>query len=307
MVAGEAQTSGQSEIRGIDIDKLAKGFADLEPNPIKNTIRGAKTKAREIRWYQKTAGFLDTPDTSGITLTGIQTVEGALPQVMEQSWTRRTSYVKEFMVESPLITDQDIKDTDIDIFGTNLRDIVRGVQRKVGIRIYSILTDAAAATPTTPLTNGAVTVQNTAATADGWNDAVTGNPVKDMLVGQRKFRQFGYQPIGSNIGMNSLEHEYLIDWLINVKGSSIPGFSSAQLKKGVVMEMLNMNFIVDEIFTTDYVIQWGREAMVWKSFTAITSVKIVEPLIGVKIRCREEGEAILENPNFVHVISDTTV
>ena len=107
--------------------------------------------------------------------------------------------------------------------------------------------------------------------------------------------------------MNSLEHEFLIDWLINVKGSSIPWFSSEQIKKGVVMEMLNMNFIVDEIFTTDFVIQWVKEAVKWKSFTPITAVKIVEPLIGIKIRVREEGEAILENPNGVHVISDTTV
>ena len=300
-----ADTSGQNDIRGIDIDKLAKGFADLEPNPLKKAILSASTTAREIRWYQKTSGFLDTPDTTGITATGIMHTEGAMPQVMEQSWTRTTSYIKEFMVESPLITDQDIKDTDIDVFGTNVRDITRAVQRKVGLRIYTILTDAAAATPQTPLSNGAVTVQNTAAT-DGWNVAATGNPIKDLLVGQRKFRQQGYNPIGSYVGMNSLEHEYLIDYLVNVKGSSIPGFSSEQLKKGVVMEMLNMNIMVDEIFTTDYVIQWVKEAVKWKSFSGITAVKIVEPLIGVKIRVREEGEAILENPNGVHVISDTT-
>ena len=302
-----ADTSGEQDIRGIDIDKLAKGFGELSPNIFEGKIATADTKSREIRWYQKTAGFLDTPDTSGITLTGIQTVEGARPQVMEQSWTRPTSYVKEFMVESPLITDQDIKDSDIDVFGTNVEDITVGVKRKIGLRIYQIMTDALTATPRTPLTNGAVTVQNTAATADGWNDAVTGNPIKDLLVGQRKFRQQGYNPIGSYVGMNSLEHEYLIDYIINVKGSSIPGFSSEQLKSGVVMGMLNMNIVVDEIFTTDYVIQWVTKAVKWKKFTGITAAKIVEPLIGVKIRVREEGEAILENPNGVHVISDTTV
>ena len=300
-----ADTSGQADIRGIDIDKMAKGFADLEPNPLMQYISSATTSAREIRWYQKTSGFLDTPETTGITASGIIHTEGALPQVMEQSWTRTTSYVKEFMVESPLITDQDIKDTDIDVFGTNVRDITRAVQRKVGLRIYSIMTDAAAGTPQTPLTNGAITVQNTAAT-DGWNVVATGNPIKDMLVGQRKFRQQGYNPIGSYIGMNSLEHEALVNYIINTKGSSIPNFSSEQLKQGVVMNMLNMNFIVDEIFTTDYVIQWVKEAVKWKSFSGITAVKIVEPLIGVKIRVREEGEAILENPNGVHVISDTT-
>lgn len=300
-----ADTSGEQDIRGIDIDKLAKGFGELFPDIFEGKINSAKTGAREIRWYQKTAGFLDTPATTGITTSGILHVEGALPQVMEQSWTRRTSYVKEFMVESPLITDQDIKDSDIDIFGTNVEDITVGVKRKIGLRKYQIMTDAAASTPTVPLTNGAVTVQTTAS-VDGWDQSATANPIKDLLVGQRKFRQQGYQPIGSFVGMNSLEHEFLIDYIINVKGSSIPGFSGEQLKNGVIMGMLNMNFVVDEIFTTDYVIQWVTKSVKWKSFSGITAAKIIEPLVGVKIRVREEGEAILENPKGVHVISDTT-
>jgi len=37
----------------------------------------------------------------------------------------------------------------------------------------------------------------------------------------------------------------------------------------------------------------------------LTAVKIVEPLIGTKIRIAEEGECILHDPNAVHVISDT--
>ena len=135
-----ADTSGQAEIRGIDIDKLAKGFADLEPNPLKQFVTSSKTKAREIRWYQKTAGFIDTPDTTGMTNSKIMPMaEGTLPYVAEQSWTRVTSYVKIFKVESPLIPMEDIKDSDIDILGGNLHDLVRGVQRQVGIRIYQII------------------------------------------------------------------------------------------------------------------------------------------------------------------------
>ncbi len=297
--------AGQEMIRGIDIDKLAKGFADLEPNVIKSAIQNSTTTAREIRWYQRTAGFIDTPDTTAITDSHIFPVpEGTLPYVAEQSWTRNTSYVKKFMLDSPLISIEDIKDSDVDIFGGNFQGIVRGVQRKVGIRIYQIMTNALINDD--PLT-GTVVVQNTAAVADGWNDATTGNPIKDLLVGQRKFRQFGYQPIGSFVGMNSLEHEYLLDYLINVKGSSIPGFSSEQLKHGVVMEILNSNIIVDEIFTTDWVIQWVSVAATWKTFIPITAVQIEEPLIGVKIRVAEEGECILTDPNAVHVIFDTAI
>jgi len=52
-----ADTSGMQDIRGIDIDKLAKGFAD-EENDFKNITTLSTTSAREIRWYKKTSGFL---------------------------------------------------------------------------------------------------------------------------------------------------------------------------------------------------------------------------------------------------------
>ncbi len=48
-----ADVAGEQDIRGIDIDKLAKGFADLEPNPLKNTIRNAKTKAEKLGGIKK--------------------------------------------------------------------------------------------------------------------------------------------------------------------------------------------------------------------------------------------------------------
>ena len=48
-----ADTSGQAEIRGIDIDKLARGFAD-EVLVLKKFLRVSKTNAREIRSYSKT-------------------------------------------------------------------------------------------------------------------------------------------------------------------------------------------------------------------------------------------------------------
>ena len=89
-----ADTSGEQDIRGIDIDKLAKGFADID-NIFKKFANNSATKAREMRWFQKTSGFLDTTATTVIPGTHISnTSEGSLPFVTEQSWTRQTSYVK---------------------------------------------------------------------------------------------------------------------------------------------------------------------------------------------------------------------
>lgn len=96
-----ADTSGMAEIRGIEIDKLAKGFAE-EDNIFKRFVTVTPTSAREIRWYKKTAGFLDSTDTTAITASQIEnTSELSLPVVVEQSWTRTTSYVRKYFCREP--------------------------------------------------------------------------------------------------------------------------------------------------------------------------------------------------------------
>ena len=130
-------TIGQAEIRGIDINKTAIVFGEEESILI-NFVGKNPTKAREIRWYQKTSGFLDSIDAAGATeaLSQILTTHGTVPVKVKQTWTRQTSYVKIFKAESEMISLEDIKDNDVDIFNTHLKDIVRGVVNQRDIRIY---------------------------------------------------------------------------------------------------------------------------------------------------------------------------
>ncbi len=301
-----ADSSGEADIRGIDIDKLAKGFAD-EDNVMKKFVSQSKTKAREIRWYQKSTGFLDTTPTTGLLLSRMDTSEGSLPEVQEQDWTRQTSYVRKFFIESPTISMEDIKDSDPDVLGTNVRDLVRGVARRVDQRIILLLTNAAEATPTTPLTDtttyGAV---QTAGSVDEWDQTATMDPITDIMNAKQKIRAQGYNPEGAMLGMNSIEQKLLVTWLINVKGSSIPGFSSEKVKSGVVMEILGVNIVVSENFTTDWVTMWiPSRSLTWKQFMPITAVVIDDPGIGKKIRVWEEGEGLLTDRLSVFVISNT--
>ena len=299
-----ADIAGEADIRGINIDKLAKGYAELEPNVLKSFVLNTKTTAREMRWYQKTSGFIDTAVTDDTAGSLISNTSGGRPFIAEQSWTRHTSYVKEFFVESPMLSDSDLKDNDVDLLTTTIRDLVRGVQRKVGLRMFEILFNCLAATPTQPLT-GTTTVQTSAST-DGWDVVATANPILDILNGQQLIRAKGYDANKAVIAMNSIEHKFLISYLINVKGSSIPSFSSEKLRSGAVMEILGNSVIVDEIFTTDWVYQWvPSRCATWRGFTGLTSAQVIEPLIGTKIRVKEEGELILHDPNACHVISDT--
>ena len=287
--------SGEQLIRGIDINKLAKGFAE-ENIVMKALCTVSKTKSREIRWYQKTQGFLDSTDTSGITQSQIKLAgEGARPVVVEQSWTRVTSYVKKFFVESPMISLEDIKDSDIDILATNVRDLVRAVQRQIDIHIYDALTDG-------------VGILTTASVQDGWDDIATGNPIKDILVARQLIRAQSYDLTGAVMLLNSIEERNLLDFLINVKGSSIPSFASQKVKTAAMMELLGVNIIVNELFTTDEAtIFLPKVTLTWKQFSPLQTAVIDFPGIGKKVRIWEEGEILLTDPKSVHVTTDTAI
>lgn len=286
-------TSAEADIRGIDVDKLAKGFAD-EENVLKRFVINSKTAAREIRWFQKTSGFLDSTDTTAITASQIaNTSFKSLPVVVEQSWTRNTSYVRKYFVESPWISEEDIKDCDIDILATSVRDLVRAVARQVDARIYTVLSTGSG-------------VQTAASTQDGWDDAATGNPILDILTAKQAIRAYGYNPEGAVLAINSIEHKNLLNYLISVKGSSIPSFSSKMVGEGVVMELLGCQVVVSENFTTHQALVFvPNRAATWKSFTPITSAVISDVGIGKKIRVWEEGECLLTDPKASYLITDT--
>lgn len=292
-----ADTSGQADIRGIDIDKLAKGFAD-EDLILKKYVTQSDTSAREIRWYQKTSGFLTGVTTTGITTSPIANVSHlALPSVAEQSWTRQTSYVRKYFVESPIISAEDIKDSDIDVLATNVRDLTRAVGYQVEKRIYNVLTE-----------NDTPVNINTNATNAAWNAAsYTGvNIIEDLMEAKMNIRNHGYDPEGAILVLSPLDHKSLLTWLIDGKGSSIPSFASQRVGDGVVMEILGLRVVVSTIVTADKALVFvPNRAATWKSFMPITARTIEEVGIGTKIRVWEEGECILTDPKAVNLITNT--
>ena len=289
-----ADTSAQADIRGIFIHKLVEGFAE-EGIVLKNFCRVSKTSAREIRWYQKTAGFLTGPTTTAVTTSLItNTSSKSLPVAIEPSYTRTTSYVKKYFAESPLISIEDLKDTDPDVWGDMIKDTVRAVNYQIDSRIYTVLTDSGA--------------QTAAATADGWDDTATGDPILDLTNAQQKIRAQGYETSGAVLYINSVEYKNLLNWVISVKGSSIPAFSSEKVKSGVMMELLGLKVVVSENATSDQAVVFiPDKAVVWKEFMGLTSAVVDDPGIGKKVRVWSEGEALRPNPKAVFVITDTVV
>lgn len=283
--------SGQADIRGIDIDKLAKGFAD-EENQFKKVCTITNTSAREIRFYRKTSGFLDSTDTTAITASQIANVsERSRPVVVEQSWTRVTKYVRKYFVESPTISEEDIRDSDVDILAINVRDLVRAVQRQVDKRIYDVIT----------ADNG-----NTNASTAAWDAGSGQDPIEDILEAKQLIREDGYNPEGAFLLLSPKDHKSLLVWLITTKGSSIPSFASNKVETGVVMEILGLRVMVSaNVDADEAAVIVPQRCMTWKSFVPITSAVISDPGIGRKIRVWEEGEAIMTDTNACCIITNT--
>jgi len=277
-----------SEIRGIDIDKLAKGFAD-EEFVFKQFLTVTPTSAREIRWYQKTTGVLDSTDTTGITASQIaNTSHLSLPTVVEQSWTRRTSYVRKYFVESPWMSYEDLSDCDPDILATNVRDLTRAVANQVDSRIYSILSTQL------PLSGSAA--------GGGWDDGTNGNPIADLLSGSANIRAQGYDISNLVLLVKPSDYKNLLNWLIAVKGSSIPAFASQKVENGVLMNIVGNKVVVSNNCSGGYAVQIvPQRVATWKTFTPITAQTKDEVGIGKKIRVWEEGEMLLTDPYAGHI------
>lgn len=286
-----ADTAGQAEIRGIDINKLVEGFRDVDI-VLKKYVRVVPTTAREIRWYQKTAGYLTSPTTTGMTTDLIETSSKALPVVIENSYTRNTSYVKKFFATSPMLSIEDLKDSDPDIWGDIIRDAVRAVNKKVDARILTVL-DASGC-------------QTAAATGNGWNVDADADPMLDFLAAIEAIETYGYSTNDLIAYMNPAEKKWLLRWLITVKGSSIPGFASSKAEGGELMTFLGVKIVSDTNRPTDTVTFFSPSAaVIWREFMPTTSAILDEPGIGKTVRVWCEGEAVRPNPNAVFKLTDT--
>lgn len=291
--------SGEQNIRGIDIDKLAKGFAD-EQLVFKQFLTITPTSAREVRWYQKTAGFLDSTDTTAITASQLKNnAQLALPQVVEQSWTRNTSYVRKFFVESPWLSIEDIRDSDIDVLATNIRDLTKGIMKQVDSYIFDVMTESNATGPAPSTINYTMNATGAA----GWGGA-SANPILDLLSGAKSIMTNSYDTSNLVTLMHPNEYTDLMNYLITVKGSSVPSFASDKVENGVLMNLLGQKIVVSNNVTTGYVLQFvPQRASTWKSFMPITAQTKEEIGIGSKIRVWEEGVCLLTDPKAVHLLS----
>ena len=258
----------------------------------KKLVSVVSTPSREIRWYQKTSGFLEA--TAPAKIGGI--AEGARPFVLEQSWTRNTSYVKKYFLESPMINMEDEVDNDVNVFLTNLQDISEAVAYDEDSDIWDVASESQ-----TPVNINSVT-----ATA-AWDAASGQDPYEDITECVQKIREQTKRKLKNGVILVSAKGEKdLKVWFVSTKGANIPQAASNQVQSDTLIAIDGMPVIVSENVTADYAMVGSlSQAVEYRQFKPLTTGIITEEGIGRKIRVWTHGIALLVKPKFLALISNT--
>jgi len=81
-------------IRGLDIDKMIKGFA-LTNYIFKGMVNNSTTSGDSVRWYQETAADLTLTSPSFLETSPLSQFEQA-----EVDWTRNTAYPRSMLLKA---------------------------------------------------------------------------------------------------------------------------------------------------------------------------------------------------------------
>lgn len=279
-------TRGQQDIFGLDIDKIVKGIAKFTYN-FTAEFQNVSMKGDSKRWFMKNpiriAAIGGPSATKNVS-------PGSRPATQEVSWERNTSYVKKYFIEG-FLDKEDISDAEIDTYATTLKDLTERIIRDRDIDLYNIMTEDQAP-------SAIQTFATTAVGGDQWDAAnFAADPIKDFNRAIRLIQAEGFAAHSISAIMDPVAYESLKNWLISGKGSSIPGFSSAKIETGVVMELLGVTIKVSTEATTDYVLfTIGPAAQTYAEAEAITSNTTIDPGIGRNLRVWTRGVGYRTNP-----------
>jgi len=278
-----------TDIRGLDIDKMIKGFA-LTEYIFKNMVSNSTTDGDSVRWYQETAADLTLTAPSYLETSPLSQFEQA-----EVSWTRNTSYPKKYAIEGT-ISREDIKSADIDVLARTILRLTRAIVKQVDTVIYNVISE----------NQSPSNIGTAAATGTGWDDTTNGNPILDIMAGVQNIAENDYDTSGIVVAMNPKNYKDLLNYVITVKGSSIPAFSSEKVVNGTVGTLVGTRLVVSNNVVADSV--WmgiPAKACTWKSFEKLHSETENIMGKGTKIAVWENGVAILTDPKAAYLITDT--
>lgn len=286
-----ADTAGQADIRGLFIDKVSKDYFE-EALIFKGETSVMSTPSREIRYYNKTSGYLSFGSESG-AMSAL--AEGALPFVLEDSWTRNSAYTKKYMLDSPIITMEDETDSDVQVFLKNVQSVAEAVANTVDGDIWAVVSES----------QSPVNINSVTSTA-AWDAGSGQNPAEDIFEAEQKIREQTKQnPTNLKLYVSAKGYKDLKTWIIT-NGANMTEASSNMVINGVLTSFAGLPIVVSENVTADYAMVADlKRACEYKEFIGMQSYIITEEGIGKKVRVVHNGIAILVKPKYVALISNT--
>jgi hypothetical protein len=283
------ETSGQALIRGVDLTKASIAMEE-EALMFKPLISSSPTKAREIKYWSKTSGYLTL--TSPAKISNI--APGARPFVVETSWTPDTVYSIKYLLDSPMINLEDESDAEVQVFLDNAKDVVEAIANDEDNDIWDIVSENQ-----TP-----VLINSTAANAT-WGAASGQDPFEDIMEAKMEIRQQTKRSIRNGVLLlNAQGEKELLVWLVSTKGSSVPNFASEKVGSGTIEKFAGLRVIVSENVTATFAMVADlKQAAIYRQFKPLQAWIITEPGIGRKIRVSTNGRAILIKPKYVSLIT----
>jgi hypothetical protein len=287
------ETIEMQEIRGMDVDKVVKGFA-LSTYIFKNEVSQSSMSGDSVRWYQETAA--DLTATAPSKISNISPLSSFA--TLEPSWTRNTSYPKKYGVES-FLSMEDIKSADIDVLARTLLRLTRAISKQVDADIWNVITENQSA-------SNIQTFATTAVGGDQWDAAnAAANPIKDLLHAKKLIDDYNYSTEDLTAFMSPQDYENVLSWIF-AKGAQAPNVSDSIAKGGRITEIAGIKIKVSVNVTADYcLVANAKVAATWKSYNELTSRVIEEVGIGSKVRVWEAGICILTDPKACVLITDT--
>jgi len=285
-----ADTAGQALIRGIEIDKVARNYQN-EESIFYNEVSVIATSSREIRWYQRTSGYLTATTPASIVIA-----EGAKPFVLETSWTRNTSYTKKYSVDSPMITLEDESDSEVKVFMDNMEEIVGAIINKRDSDIFAVASE-----------NGTAVNINAVTSTTNWDAASGQDPMEDVSEALQDIREQTKRTLKSpKLYVSAKGEKDLKVWLTTTKGTYFTELASGLVKDGILTRFAGCEVVVSENVTADKALVGDlKQAVEYREFQTLKTAIIEEPLVGRKIRAMTNGIAILVKPKFLALISNT--
>lgn len=284
-----ADTAGELDIRGINVDSAVKGFS-AEKFKLKQVCTVVRSNSWREDYYQETSDALTG---------GTQEDISGVPRLAEfpylnPSWTLASTYHKKHAGSTWVSHEDELSDAFNVVTRASFK-VAEAIAYSVDRAIYAAITGDANV--------------NTAAATDTWNSATVANrdPIRDILTGIQYMGVDNY---------DGLENGYLLlsyldntNILMNSKVINNPSFKTADVvSNGVVGQVCGLKMIVSNAVDADEAaIVIGQLAVTYKELDSLKVAITDHPGIKKVISAWEIGVVQIVHPEAIHIITNTQV